>query len=112
MSSLSDKNTLPSVSSPIFNDLIDVMQRENQLDPANCEDKASARYSIGFTDSDFGKMTVLKLSSSETLNLLLETQRAEFKLTFPVRLKSTGAKQQVHRICSKILEVFNRNNIR
>ena len=92
------KNKLPSVSCPIFNDLGDVMLRENQLDPANCQGKASARYSIGFTDSDFRKMTGLKLSSSEILNLLLETQRAEFKLSFPVRLISTGAKQQVHRM--------------
>ena len=91
-------NSLKSASCPIFNDLGDVMLRENQLDPANCQGKASARYSIGFTDRDFRKMTGLKLGSSEILNLLLETQRSEFKLTFPVRLKSTGAKQQVDRM--------------
>ena len=91
-------NTLPKENNPIFNDLGDVMLRENQLNPDNCQGKASARYSIGFTDSDFRKMTGLKLSSLEILNLLLETQRAEFKLTFPVRLKSTEAKQQIHRM--------------
>jgi len=91
-------NTLPKENNPIFNDLGDVMLRENQLNPDNCQGKASARYSIGFTDSDFRKMTGLKLSSLEILNLLLETQRAEFKITFPVRLKSTEAKQQVHRM--------------
>jgi hypothetical protein len=55
-------------------------------------------YSIGFTDADFRKMTCLKLQSSEILQLLLETARVEFKLSFPVRLISTGAKERVHQM--------------
>jgi hypothetical protein len=38
------------------------------------------------------------MSTSEILQLLLETSRVEFKLTFPVRLKSTGSKENTHRM--------------
>jgi hypothetical protein len=56
------------------------------------------RHSISFTDRDFRKQTGFKMSTSEILQLLLETSRVEFKLTFPVRLKSTGSKENTHRM--------------
>jgi hypothetical protein len=91
-------NTLPTVHCPIFNDLGEVISRENQLMSAEGDEVPKARYSISFTDRDFRKMTGLKLRSPEILQLLLETSRAEFKLTFPVRLKSTNNRQQFHRM--------------
>ena len=91
-------NKLPTQNSPIFNDLGDVISRENQLTSLEGDRAPSARYAISFTDHDFRRMTGLKLRSPDILNLLLETSRAEFKLTFPVRLKSTDNKQQFHRM--------------
>jgi hypothetical protein len=38
------------------------------------------------------------MNSTEIKTLLLETSRVEFKLTFPVRLKSTGSKENTHRM--------------
>ena len=38
------------------------------------------------------------MSSTQIKDLLLETSRVEFKLTFPVRLKSTGSKENSHRM--------------
>ena len=55
-------------------------------------------YSIGFTDKDFKKNTGINLSSSEIKDLLLETSRVEFKLSFPVRVKETGNKENIHRM--------------
>jgi hypothetical protein len=105
-------DALPKDTGPIFNDLYDVMDREDQLNIPNnsaTDIKNSASdiqiqqisdriYSIGFTDKDFRKCTDLRLSSADILNLLLETSRVEFKLSFPVRLKSTGHKENIHRM--------------
>ena len=91
-------NSLPKGCCPIFNDLGDVMMRETQLKELEETGFPSARYSISFTDRDFRKMTGLKLKSSEILELLLETSRAEFKLSFPIRLKSTEYKEQLYKM--------------
>jgi hypothetical protein len=93
------RNCLPKKSTPLFDDLYEIQQRENQLNngPGNIISMASKNY-IRFTDDDFRKFTGLRLSSSEIMNLLLETSRVEFKLTFPVRLKSTGSKENTHRM--------------
>ena len=89
---------LPENCCPVFYDLYDVQTRETELNnaPAGTEDNAETpdpipkpilpnRYSIGFTDSDFRRVTSLKLGPSEILDLLLETSRVEFKVSFPVR---------------------------
>ena len=105
---------LPKDCCPIFYDLFDIEARENQLNlTAAIDDEGNDagelkieppekgignRYSIGFTDKDFRKCTGLALNSSVILNLLLETSRVEFKASFPVRLKSTGNKENIHRM--------------
>ena len=47
------------------------------------------------------------MNSTEIKTLLLETSRVEFKLTFPVRLKSTGYKENIHRMnyYSRLFEI-------
>ena len=90
---------LPKYANPIFNDLFEIQQRENQLNggQGNINPSGAGHY-IRFTDDDFRKFTDFRLSSSEIMNLLLETSRVEFKLTFPVRLKSTGSKENTYRM--------------
>ena len=107
---------LPEGSNPIFDDLESIRSRESQLNqqlanremlhkdngvsglPAN-----TGEYSISFDDTNFRKFTGLSLSSNEILNLLLETSRVEFKLSFPVRVKSSGGKEEIH-----IMNYFSR----
>jgi hypothetical protein len=105
---------LPEECCPIFYDLFDIESRENHLhvtansndsQKGNSKNKVSSnqdsganRYSIGFTDKDFRKCTGLTFNSSAIHNLLLETSRVEFKVSFPVRLKSTGNKENLHRM--------------
>ena len=105
-------DALPKDTGPIFNDLYDVLDRENQLNLPNdsatdindsipniqLKQISERIYSIGFTDKDFKRCSGLKLSSADILNLLLETSRVEFKLSFPVRLKSTGSKENIHQM--------------
>ena len=84
---------------PIFNDLGDIQQRENQLNGGNGNViPTGAKHYIRFTDDQFRKFTGLRMSSTDIKALLLETSRVEFKLTFPVRLKSTGSKENPHRM--------------
>jgi hypothetical protein len=100
-------NRLPEDSVPIFEDLYDIQVRESELN-GDLEDDQTMNmhfgklqrhsYSIGFTDRDFRNNTGLKLNSSDILDLLLETSRVEFKVSFPVRLRSTGSKMNVHRM--------------
>jgi len=103
-------DALPENSEPIFNDLESIKIRESQLkkpdrngelqqpeDPIETQPiNLHNYYSIGFDDSKFREYTGLKLSSNDILELLLETSRVEFKLTFPVIVKSDGAKQNLH----------------
>ena len=100
-------DTLPEGYNPIFNDLFDVISRENQLcspDKADANSEiqlqrvSGSKYSISFTDKDFRKNTGTRLNSSEILDLLLQTSRVEFKLSFPLRLKSTGNKEIIHQM--------------
>jgi hypothetical protein len=92
-------DSLPKTSEPIFNDLGDIQQRENQLNGVNGNIlPVNARHYIRFSDEQFRKFTGLKMNSTEIKTLLLETSRVEFKLTFPVRLKATGAKENNHRM--------------
>jgi len=88
---------LPKKAEHLFNDLWEVEQRENQLNggPAAMVPVGLKHY-IKFTDKDFRKMTGMSVSATDITKLLLETSRVEFKLTFPVRLKSTGAKENTH----------------
>jgi hypothetical protein len=95
---------LPTGYNPIFDDLMDIENRELQLNGA-CDGVSkgihssvvqSIVYSIGFSDDHFRQHTGLKISSAEILNLLLETSRVEFKLCFPVRLKDTGNQEKHH----------------
>jgi len=87
---------LPKNSTPIFNDLFEIQQRENQLNSGTIP--TGTKHYIRFTDDDFRKFTDLRMNSTEIKTLLLETSRVEFKLTFPVRLKSTGSKENTHRM--------------
>ena len=90
---------LPKNATPIFNDLSDIQQLEKQLNGGNGNMMPTGtKHYVRFGDDDFRKFTGLRLSSSEILNLLLETSRVEFKLTFPVRLISTGSKENTHRM--------------
>ena len=90
---------MPKNAEPLFNDLFEIQQRENQLNGnAGTIMTTGARHWIRFNDDDFRRFTGLKVNSTEILTLLLETARVEFKLTFPVRLKSTGAKENTHRM--------------
>ena len=90
---------LPKNAEPIFNDLFEIQSLEKQL---NGEFEAvipsRKRQSIRFTDEQFRQVTGSKMNSNEIMALLLETSRVEFKLTFPVRLKSTGSKENTHRM--------------
>jgi hypothetical protein len=88
---------LPKDGQPIFNDLRDIIELENQL-YGNNDNVISTKtiHYIRFTDDQFRKASRLRISSAEIMTLLLETSRVEFKLTFPVRLKSTGARENIH----------------
>jgi hypothetical protein len=88
---------LPKDSSPIFDDLIEIQQRENQFNNGQTLGISNMTiHSVSFNDDDFKKASGLRLSTSDILELLLETSRVEFKLTFPVRLKSTDSKENRH----------------
>jgi hypothetical protein len=92
-------DSLPKNSTPIFNDLFEIQQRENQLNGGHYNViQTSAKHYIRFTDDDFRKYTGFQMNSTEIKTLLLETSRVEFKLTFPVRLKSTGSRENTHRM--------------
>ena len=83
------RDSLPENTEPIFQDLDTIAAREDQLSrngkrlqtkpgTDSGSDKSmiiNNAYNIGFTDKDFRKNTGLDLSSSEILNLLLETSR-------------------------------------
>ena len=106
------RDSLPENADPIFQDLDTIAAREDQLsrngkrlqtkpETDSGSDKSmilNNAYNIGFTDKDFRNNTGLDLSSSEILSLLLGTSRVEFKLSFPVRVKSTGNKEKLHRM--------------
>ena len=90
---------LPVNSRPIFNDIKEIQQRENQLKGGHSNvNPTGKKHYIRFTDDHFRKYTRLQMSSTEIKNLLLETFRVEFKLTFPVRLISTDSKENTHQM--------------
>lgn len=92
-------DAMPTASEAIFNDIYEIELLESQLNGATGNISAGCRpHFIRFTDNDFKRHTDLKMSSTEIHDLLLETSRVEFKLTFPVRLKSTEAKENTHRM--------------
>jgi len=105
-------DSLPEDSTPIFLDLENVITKENELrtKPADFksgeavksksvkDEESNSLYSLSFDDSYFRRCTGLKLSSIDIKNLLLETARVEFKLTFPLRLKESGNKEVLHRM--------------
>jgi hypothetical protein len=88
---------LPEKSAPIFNDLKEVSAFEDHLNGIATEVPLTMTlHSVGFTDEDFREFTGLKLSSAEIMQLLLDTSRVEFKLSFPLRLRSSGNKEVIH----------------
>jgi hypothetical protein len=90
---------LPKNTTPIFNDLHDIQQLEKQLNGGhNHAFSTGHHHYIRFTDDQFRQYSGFKLSSTQIRDLLLETSRVEFKFTFPVRLKSTGSKENTHRM--------------
>ena len=92
-------DAMPVNSTPLFNDIYEIELLENQLNGVGGNIlTAGPTHKIRFTDDDFRQHTKLKMSSTEIHDLLLDTSRVEFKLAFPVRLKSTGAKENTHRM--------------
>jgi hypothetical protein len=105
-------DSLPEDSTPIFLDLENVITKENELSAKPLDFKtekttepgsnksidSNSFYSLSFDDSYFRRCTGLKLNSNDIKNLLLETARVEFKLTFPVRLKESGNKEVLHKM--------------
>jgi hypothetical protein len=90
---------LPKNAEPIFNDLFEIQSLEKHLNgDSDAVIPMGKRHSIRFTDDYFRQYTGLRMNSNEIKALLLETSRVEFKLTFPVRLKSTGSKVNTHRM--------------
>jgi len=87
---------LPKNAKPLFEDLYDLRQRESMLNSPQTNIGKGSKHDIWFKDSDFKKFSGLKLSSTGIMALLLETSRVEFKLTFPVRLRTTEAKENIH----------------
>jgi hypothetical protein len=88
---------LPEKSAPIFNDQKEVIEFEKHLNGIATElPMRITVHSVGFTDEDFRQFTGLKLSSAEIMQLLLDTSRVEFKLSFPLRLRSSGYKEIRH----------------
>lgn len=80
---------VPKEISPLFDGFDSIKKRELELDvngDGELKDLHEGRYTISFSDKHFRKFTNLKLSSSAIFNLLMETSRVEFKLSFPVRL--------------------------
>lgn len=80
---------VPEEISPLFDGFDSIKKRELELDAnGNGElgELHKGRYTISFGDKHFRRFTNLKLSSSAIFDLLLETSRVEFKLSFPVRL--------------------------
>jgi len=111
------RDTLSKNSEPIFDDLESIKIRESELKKPDSSiglqqptDQVELQaiqlhnyYSIGFDDSMFREYTGLKLSSNDILELFLETSRVEFKLSFPVIVRSSGAKPNLH-----IMNYFSR----
>ena len=105
-------DSLPEDNTPIFLDLENVITKENELSAKPLDFKtekttepgsnksidSNSFYSLSFDDSYFRRCTGLKLSSIDIKNLLLETARVEFRLTFPVRLKDSGDKEVLHKM--------------
>lgn len=80
---------LPQEVSPLFDGFDSIKKRERELDAygnGDPNESQKSRYTISFSDKHFRKFTAMKMSSSAIFNLLLETSRVEFKLSFPVRL--------------------------
>jgi len=77
---------VPEDISPLFDGFDSIKKRELELDANGNGESHEGRYAISFSDKHFRKFTNLKISSSSIFNLLLETSRVEFKLSFPVRL--------------------------
>ena len=90
---------LPKNATPIFEDLHDIQQLEKQLKGGSGVPLTSGnRHSVRFTDDQFRQFSGFKLSTTQIRDLLLETSRVEFKLTFPVRLNCTESKENIHRM--------------
>lgn len=110
---------VPKEPVPIFSDISSIQRREKELVPndssriqdlaqetiESCIDRMKKEnHWIKFTDKDFRRNTKIDMSSNEIMNLLLETSRVEFKLTYPVRIKEgKKSKEQFYR-----MNVFSR----
>jgi len=93
----------PKDSLPVFENLDSINQREEELNGnSKTSDSSSSlssiadieswikkhRYWVWFDDAEFNRLTRKSLKSAEILNLLLETARTEFKLAYPIKVKS------------------------
>jgi len=99
----------PKESLPVFENLDSINRREEELKGnSKSSDSSSSisstadieswikkhRYWIWFDDAEFNRLTGKSLKSVEILNLLLETARAEFKLVYPVKVKSNKGENE------------------
>ena len=75
---------LPEHPAPIFDDLFEVEQRENQLNGlATVSTLIMGKHTIGFTDDDFRQHTGLKLSSADILHCSLTHPEWSSSSRFP-----------------------------
>ena len=109
----------PKESLPVFENLDSINRREEELNVTSKTSGSSSslssiadiesrikkhRYWIWFDDAEFNRLTGKSLKSVEILNLLLDTARAEFKLVYPVKVKSNkGENEQLYK-----MNVFSR----
>jgi len=93
------RDLLPKNPAPIFRDMDSIAVRESNssgnpismsnrsiINDQDIKEMENHRYWIKFDDRDFRKSTGMDMHSNEIRALLLETSRAEFKLSFPVRM--------------------------
>jgi len=99
----------PKESLPVFENLDSINRREEEL-KGNSKTSGSSsslsstadieswinkhRYWIWFDDAEFNRLTGKSLKSVEILNLLLDTARTEFKLVYPIKVKSNKGENE------------------
>lgn len=112
------EDRFPQKVIPVFGNLESINRREEELNgnpkepnappaPSDTADISwikNHKYWVRFDDAEFNRLTRKSLKSIEILNLLLNTARVEFKLAYPVKVKSeNGPREHLYR-----MNVFSR----
>ena len=112
------EDRFPQKVIPVFGNLESINRREEELNgnpkepnappaPSDTADISWIRnhkYWVRFDDAEFNRLTRKSLKSIDILNLLLDTARVEFKLAYPVKVKSeNGPREHLYR-----MNVFSR----